>query len=609
MPLLPHPTSVPFALLLLMGLLSASFPVFADDLAVLKANASKGDAPAQTILGSIYSSGRDDVDRDEKEGLKWARLAADQGYAPAQWLLGDIYAEGIGVEKDEKEAVKWYRKAADQGLAVTQCNLGVRYLAGQDVGKDEAEAVRWFRKAAGQEHAAAQSNLGVCFLNGLGVGKDEVEAVKWFRRAAKNGSEQAQLNLAVCYFNGRGVGKDLAAAHEWAAMAEVGEERVADQARELRSQIEAAMSAAQIQELADQARELGSQMVALLSRGATMTNKIVKDVQIILKGRGKLDENRVRSQLSARVGQPYTEEDVDRDTRALYRTGAVEYVDIRGEDVAGGVKIIVEITRYPDIFSDVAFAGNNVFDNKDLIKIDDGTRDSIHHIRFEGNTVISTNTLLGLIKSKEQGGYSNDDVQIDIMLIEQALQDDGYVYAKVTEVRCEPVSGMKMDIIYVIHEGAKHDMTKVSVSGNTRFTQDELMKDIRQKAGSSYKVSFVKADEKMIQDYYGSRGYADARVETSVEDDGKNSVKIDYHIEEGEKSVVSQINITGNVYITKDIILRELKLAPGDVFNTVLIDKARETLKDKGYFRELDFRGTPTVESGRKELDIHILER
>lgn len=438
--------------------------------------------------------------------------------------------------------------------------------------------------------------------------KDDAEAVKWFKRAANNGSAQAQLNLAICYFNGQGVGKDLVVAHEWADMAKVGEERVADQARELRSQIEAAMSAAQIQELADQARELVSQ-IALLSRGATMTNKIVKDVQIILKGRGKLDENRVRSQLSARVGQPYSEEDVDRDTRALYSTGAVEYVDIRGEDVAGGVKVIVEITRDPDVFNDVAFAGNNVFDKKDLIKIDNVARDSIHHIRFEGNTVNSANTLLGLIKTKEQGGHSNDDVQIDIKIIEAALQDDGCAYAKVSEVRREPVSGTKMDIIYVIHEGAKYDVKKVGLSGNIRFAQGELMNGIRQKANSPYKAGFVKADEKMIQDYYGSRGYADARVETMIEEVGKNSVNIIHHIEEGEKSVVGQINITGNVYVTKDIILREFKLSPGDVFNTVLIDHGRKTLEGRGYFQELDIRGIPSSEPGRIDIFINVLER
>ena len=45
--------------------------------------------------------------------------------------------------------------------------------------------------------------------------------------------------------------------------------------------------------------------------------KIVKDVQVVLKGAVKLDESRIRSQLSTRVGQPFTNEAVERDIRAL----------------------------------------------------------------------------------------------------------------------------------------------------------------------------------------------------------------------------------------------------------------------------------------------------
>ncbi|HBJ83035.1 MAG TPA: hypothetical protein DDZ88_04005 [Verrucomicrobiales bacterium] len=672
------PQTIATIVVFLTGLLLSESPALADDLAVLKANASKGDAPAQTILGSIYSNGRDDVDRDEKEGLKWARLAANQGYAPAHWLMGDLYAEGIGVEKDEKEAVKWYRKAADQGLAVTQYNLGVCYLAGQGVGQDEAKAAQWFRKAADQEHATAQSNLGFCFLNGQGVGKDEVEAVKWFRKAAKNGSEQAQLNLAICHFNGLGLGKDMVLAHAWASLAEDGEEEVANHARELRSQLESAMSAAQIVDSAKLIKELmaetdpysapmksqdrESSSPATPSRAgdaAGQAVKMVKSLEFDDGGTG-VDASLIRGKMLIREGGPFSDDMIEIDIKRIQSTGLTQELDIRAQDVAGGVNVTVKVIGSGDI-SDIDFMGNTVMSNEDLQKkievkagdpVDDtklaaaqrkiadayekrGCSDVLvsynivpselgglsivifqidegaltHDIRFEGNTAISSNRLRGMVKTREQGKISNEDLQTDIKLIERAFQDEGYTYAKVTEFRREPVSAKEADIVYVIDEGAKYDVARISLSGNTRFTQDELMKGIRQKAGSSYKSSFIKADEKMIQDYYRSRGYADARVETSIEDDGKNTVKIDYSIEEGGKSTVGQINIDGNVYVTKDIILHELNLAPGDVFNAVLIDKARETLKGKGYFRELGIFGTPTGEPGRKNLDIQVLER
>lgn len=41
--------------------------------------------------------------------------------------------------------------------------------------------------------------------------------------------------------------------------------------------------------------------------------KIVRDVQVRLKGGVRLDENRVRSQMSTRVGQPFSNKNVERD--------------------------------------------------------------------------------------------------------------------------------------------------------------------------------------------------------------------------------------------------------------------------------------------------------
>jgi TPR repeat protein len=42
-------------------------------------------------------------------------MAADQGHADAQFKLAICYQCGIGATKDEREAVKWYRLAADRG--------------------------------------------------------------------------------------------------------------------------------------------------------------------------------------------------------------------------------------------------------------------------------------------------------------------------------------------------------------------------------------------------------------------------------------------------------------------------------------------------------------
>ena len=56
-------------------------------------------------------------------GVEQVRARADQGDAAAQINLGAMYAAGAGVPQDDREAVRWYRLAADQGLAEAQSAL------------------------------------------------------------------------------------------------------------------------------------------------------------------------------------------------------------------------------------------------------------------------------------------------------------------------------------------------------------------------------------------------------------------------------------------------------------------------------------------------------
>lgn len=404
---------------------------------------------------------------------------------------------------------------------------------------------------------------------------------------------------------------------------------------------------------------------------APSAKRIVQDVQIVLKGAVKLDENRIRGQMSTRVGQPFSNESVERDIRALYSTGAVENLDIRAVDVAGGVKVIVEIVGRGGI-AEINFIGNTVIDNSKLrkdiavkvgdpvddiklsaaqqkivevyekkgfsdviasyditpsaregfstvtFKIDEGARGIIHDIRFEGNTAIKSRVLRGSIKSQEhhvwnlwgkKGKLSNQDLQEDIKKIEQAFQDKGYVYAKVTEVRREPVSSKQMDLVYVINEGAKYDVSAVKISGNTIFTNEVLMQGIKTEPGFAYVGSFIKADEKMIQDYYGSRGYADARVETSILETGAGQVAVAYNITEGTKSYISKVNISGNSVTKDEVIRRELPFAPGEELNTVKIEAGKNRLQNLNYFSAVDMRNTPTTAPGYKDVDINVAEQ
>jgi TPR repeat protein len=180
--------------------------------------AEQGHADAQFNLGVMYAYG-EGVPQDHAEALRWFRLAAEQGDAKAQFNLGVMYDEGEGVPQDHAEALRWFRLAAEQGVAEAQFNLGVMYHKGEGVPQDHAEALRWFRLAAEQGHAKAQFNLGVMYDKGEGVPQDHAEALRWYRLAAEQGHANAQFNLGVMYHKGEGVPQDHAEALRWYRLA------------------------------------------------------------------------------------------------------------------------------------------------------------------------------------------------------------------------------------------------------------------------------------------------------------------------------------------------------------------------------------------------------
>ena len=58
--------------------------------------------------------------------------------------------------EDDREAVRWYRLAAEQGDADAQLNLGIMYFNGEGVPQDYVQAHKWFNLAAASAEVASR---------------------------------------------------------------------------------------------------------------------------------------------------------------------------------------------------------------------------------------------------------------------------------------------------------------------------------------------------------------------------------------------------------------------------------------------------------------------
>ena len=405
---------------------------------------------------------------------------------------------------------------------------------------------------------------------------------------------------------------------------------------------------------------------------APAARKIVKEVRIVFKGSASISEARVKGQMATREGEAFSDDIVEQDIRNIYSTGAVDNVEIAGEDVAGGVRVVVTITGRGAV-GDILFQGNTQVDSSKLLKdielktgdpvdevklaqgtqkireryekqgyadvsvtyqaepmaesgftrvtyiIGEGARGLVRNINFEGNSALKAGDLRGKMKLKEKavwrvwrgksGRLSDDALTADVKAVENAYHDAGYVYAKVQEVRREPAGSDYVDLTFVISEGERYDVAAVSMQGNTVFTNEELQPALKTVAGFAYSGSDVKDDEKMIGDYYGSRGYADARVDVSVVPAGPGQVNVLYRINEGQKSLIHKINISGNSVTQDQVIRRELPVAPGEELNTVKLEAGKSRLEQLGYFSNVDIRNNPSAQPGFKDVDIAVTEQ
>ena len=82
-----------------------------------------------------------------------------------------------------------------------------------------------------------------------------------------------------------------------------------------------------------------------------------------------------------------------------------------------------------------------------------------------------------------------------------------------------------------------------------------------------------------------------------------------YTVDEGGRSFVERVNIVGNTRTKDKVIRREILIVPGDVFNTVRVDRSKQRLENLGYFSKVDTFPEDTTVPGRKDLLVQLEEK
>src|SRR5437764_3098553 len=296
---------------------------------------------------------------------------------------------------------------------------------------------------------------------------------------------------------------------------------------------------------------------------------------------------------------------------------------LKEEDLEKGREKIIEIYQargFTDI--DVQFHVEPIDATRGTSRvvytISEGIKGAISRILFEGNTHFSQQTLRKQMKTKgktiisaldKSGRLDETQLQDDVQKVREFYQNHGYIDVVVRDVRKERTSGGALHIVIAIDEGPQYHVGKLSFIGYKATSEDKLRAVVKTKEGAVYSAKAIKDDAKAIADAYGSGGYVDLTVVPESSPPHGGLIDLTYRIDEGQRSYVDRINISGNTRTKDKVIRREVSIAPGDIFNTVRVETTKKRLDNLGYFSKVDAFPVDTGVEGRKNLDLLVEEK
>lgn len=254
-------------------------------------------------------------------------------------------------------------------------------------------------------------------------------------------------------------------------------------------------------------------------------------------------------------------------------------------------------------------------------KVTEGYKVHIEKIKFTGNENVSTRKLRKQMATKKWGWFSwltssgrfrDEDFQADLDKLRDYYRELGYLDVEIdpAAIALDYPDNDELVITIPIVEGRRYNVGEITITGNTLYTTEELHALVRQGTGSVFAPSLVDRDRAALEEYYGKDGYLDARVRLSRKPNLQTgAIDIGYSITESEKFHVESIRIEGNTKTKSVVILRELNLGPGDVFNVTRMNVSKLRLENTRFF-ENPVNVTPesTNIPGRKNLKIAVKE-
>ncbi len=247
---------------------------------------------------------------------------------------------------------------------------------------------------------------------------------------------------------------------------------------------------------------------------------------------------------------------------------------------------------------DLVHEGNVIF------HIVEGPEVRIKKVDFIGNNSFTAWRLKDQIKTGyyififRAGTFDADQVEQDVISLQKYYQDKGFFDARIGRKLALSPDMKAMQVTFLIDEGQRYITDHVEFKGLKAVPEAALRKNMALLEGRPYDADGIERDKRTIVKAYSRTGgfiYQEPPVLqpdpdylqiTATPRFYKDPGKVDliYDISEGKQFRLGRILVKGNTRTKDKVVLRELHMRPGQVYDSSEVEDATDRLRGSSYF-------------------------
>ena len=265
------------------------------------------------------------------------------------------------------------------------------------------------------------------------------------------------------------------------------------------------------------------------------------------------------------------------------------------------------------------------------VNIDKKAKMKVRQIIFDGNEQLKDNKIKGSMFTKGAFGKINEAGKLRNFfkakkytperysdakkaLIEK-YNELGYRDAAILEDSVWTVDDKHVNVYVKVDEGQKYYLRNITWVGNTVVTSDYLTTVLGMKKGDVYNQKFMKKrlseDDDAVGNYYWNNGYLFYNLDPVEVNIVGDSIDLEMRIQEGTQAHISHVRIYGNDRLYEEVVRRELRTKPGDLFSKDALQRSARDIASMGFFdpEKVNPDIKPNYEDGTVDINWQLEQK